>query len=122
MTVFERVGGASAVRAVVELFYERVLADAEVAGYFTGVDMAAQRRHLASMLTVVLGGPDGYTGRGLSEAHQRLGVTDGHYARVGEHLTAALAQVGAPAEVVAEVRVVLGRVRDQVVSAGPPRA
>lgn len=61
---YERIGGASSVKAAVELFYEKVLADPELAGYFTDVDMVGQRRHLALMLTVVLGGPNEYAGRG----------------------------------------------------------
>ncbi|GHJ16742.1 MULTISPECIES: group I truncated hemoglobin [unclassified Micromonospora] len=115
---YDRIGGAAAVKAAVELFYDRVLADRELAGYFADVDMVAQRRHLALMLTVVLGGPDEYAGRGLAEAHQPLGIPGAHYARVGEHLSATLVELGVPAEVIADVQVVLGQVRDQIVSAG----
>ncbi|MGC4889843.1 group I truncated hemoglobin [Micromonospora sp. DT227] len=115
---YDRIGGAAAVKAAVELFYDRVLADRELVGYFADVDMVAQRRHLALMLTVVLGGPDEYAGRGLAEAHQPLGIPGAHYARVGEHLSATLVELGVPAEVIADVQVVLGQVRDQIVSAG----
>ncbi|MEK8105347.1 group 1 truncated hemoglobin [Micromonospora sp. M12] len=61
---YDRIGGASSVKAAVELFYDKVLADPVSAAYFTDVDMAGQRRHLALMLTMVLGGPNEYTGRG----------------------------------------------------------
>ncbi|WP_431936887.1 group I truncated hemoglobin [Micromonospora sp. RP3T] len=115
---YDRIGGAAAVKVAVELFYDRVLADRELAGYFADVDMVAQRRHLALMLAVVLGGPDEYAGRGLAEAHQPLGIPGAHYARVGEHLSATLVELGVPAEVIADVQVVLGQVRDQIVSAG----
>ncbi|WFE40398.1 group 1 truncated hemoglobin [Micromonospora sp. WMMD998] len=115
---YERIGGAAAVKAAVEVFYDRVLADPDLAGYFTGVDMAEQRRHLALMLAVVLGGPNEYAGRGLAEAHQPLHIPGDHYAKVGEHLTATLAQLGVPGDVIDDVRGVLGQVRDQVVSAG----
>ncbi|MEV0005209.1 group 1 truncated hemoglobin [Micromonospora sp. NPDC050980] len=115
---YERIGGAAAVRAAVELFYGKVLADGDLAGYFAGVDMAEQRRHMALMLAVVLGGPNEYAGRGLAEAHQPSDVAGAHYARVGEHLTATFVELGAPAEVIADVQVVLGQVREQVVSAG----
>ncbi|SBT41330.1 group I truncated hemoglobin [Micromonospora auratinigra] len=115
---YERIGGAAAVKAAVELFYDKVLADPELAGYFTAVDMPEQRRHLALMLAVVLGGPNEYAGRGLAEAHQPLNIPPAHYALVGEHLTATLTELGVPADVIADVQVVLGQVRDQVVSAG----
>ncbi|MEH1099852.1 group I truncated hemoglobin [Micromonospora sp. CPCC 205561] len=115
---YERIGGASAVRAAVEVFYERVLGDAELAGYFAAVDMAGQRRHLALMLTVVLGGPNEYTGRSLAEAHQPLRIPVEHYAMVGGHLVATLTALGVPADVLTHVRAVLAQVRDQVVADG----
>ncbi|MEV4824322.1 group 1 truncated hemoglobin [Micromonospora sp. NPDC049275] len=115
---YDRIGGASSVKAAVELFYDKVLADAELAGYFATVDMAGQRRHLALMLTVVLGGPNEYTGRGLAEAHQPLGIPVAHYAKVGEYLIATLSELGVPADVQDDVRAVLAQVQDQVVAAG----
>ncbi|GAA4566701.1 group 1 truncated hemoglobin [Micromonospora coerulea] len=114
---YERIGGASSVKAAVELFYDKVLADPELAGYFATVDMPEQRRHLALMLTVVLGGPNEYAGRGLAEAHQPLGIPAAHYAKVGEHLVVTLTELGVPADIIADVRTVLGQVQDQVVSA-----
>jgi hemoglobin len=118
---FARIGGAAAVRAAVELFYDRVLADAELAGYFTEVDMAGQRRHMALMLTVVLGGPNEYAGRDLATAHRPLQIPVAHYVRVGEHLTATLTQLGVPGDVITDVQAVLAKVQDQVV-AGDGRA
>nr|MDT0657675.1 group 1 truncated hemoglobin [Micromonospora sp. DSM 115978] len=115
---YERIGGAGTVRVAVGSFYDRVLADPELAGYFSAVDMVGQRRHLSSMVAVVLGGPDGYRGRGLAEAHQPLNIPGEHYARVGEHLTATLADLGVPGDVLAYVGETLARVRDQVVGAG----
>lgn len=115
---YERIGGAAAVKAAVELFYDKVLADVDLAGYFTEVNMPEQRRHLALMLAVVLGGPNEYAGRGLAEAHRPLGIPGAHYAKVGGHLIGTLAELGVPADIIADVQVVLGQVRDQVVSAG----
>ncbi|NES13701.1 MULTISPECIES: group 1 truncated hemoglobin [Micromonospora] len=115
---YERIGGAAAVKAAVELFYDKVLADPELAGYFTDVNMPEQRRHLALMLAVVLGGPNEYAGRGLAEAHKPLSIPPAHYALVGEHLTATLSELGVPGDIIADVQVVLGQVRDQVVSVG----
>ncbi|GGM07616.1 MULTISPECIES: group I truncated hemoglobin [Micromonospora] len=115
---YERIGGAASVKAAVDLFYDRVLADPEVAGYFTDVNMTGQRRHLAAMLTVVLGGPNEYTGRDLAQAHQPLGITEAQYATVGGHLTATLTQLGVPADTLAYVADVLAQVQDQVVATG----
>lgn len=115
---YERIGGAAAVKAAVDIFYDRVLADPELVGYFTSVDMVGQRRHLAAMLTTVLGGPNEYTGRELAEAHQPLNIPVAHYVLVGEHLTATLTSLGVPADILADVQAVLGKVQDQVVATG----
>jgi len=115
---YERIGGAPAVKAAVELFYDRVLADRDLVGYFEKIDMAEQRRHMVLMLTVVLGGPDNYAGRGLAEAHQPLNIPVEHYARVGQHLVATLTGLGVPGDVLADVQVVLAQVQDQVVATG----
>ncbi|MER7457727.1 group 1 truncated hemoglobin [Micromonospora sp. NPDC126480] len=115
---YERIGGASSVKAAVELFYDKVLADPELAGYFTDVDMTTQRRHLALMLAVVLGGPNEYAGRGLAEAHQPLNIPAAHYAKVGGHLTETLTDLGVPGDVITDVQAVLAEVQDQVVAGG----
>ncbi|MGK5740559.1 group I truncated hemoglobin [Micromonospora sp. URMC 103] len=115
---YERIGGASSVKAAVELFYDKVLADPDLAGYFTNVEMVGQRRHLALMLTVVLGGPNEYTGRGLAEAHKPLNIPVEHYAKVGGHLITTLTELGVPADVLAHVQTVLADVQDQVVATG----
>ena len=115
---FAQIGGAEAVKAAVGIFYDRVLADPELAGYFTEVEMVEQRRHLVLMLTAVLGGPDNYRGRTLAEAHQPLHIPPAHYALVGAHLVATLTELGVPAEILGHVQGVLGQVEDQVVAAG----
>ncbi|MFI7576957.1 group 1 truncated hemoglobin [Micromonospora sp. NPDC049497] len=120
LTHYQRIGGADSVKAAVDLFYDKVLADPELAGYFSDVDMVGQRRHLALMLTVVLGGPNEYTGRSLAEAHQPLNIPLEHYVKVGEHLTATLTELGVPADIITDVQAVLAQVQDQVVAGGNP--
>lgn len=41
-TLFEQLGGAPAIEAVVKEFYRRVLGDDELKGYFDGIDMDIQ--------------------------------------------------------------------------------
>ena len=42
-SLFERIGGAEAVDAAVELFYSKVLADERVNSFFKKTDMTKQR-------------------------------------------------------------------------------
>ncbi|MFB9238313.1 group 1 truncated hemoglobin [Plantactinospora siamensis] len=113
---FDRIGGAPALKTAVHRFYDRVLADPELATYFAGVDMQQQKRHMTLMLTTVLGGPDAYTGRSLPEAHKPLRIPVSHYNLVGEHLVATLDDLNVPADIVSDVQKVLAQVQDQVVA------
>ncbi len=116
-TMYDRVGGAPALRVVVERFYGFIDEDPEVRRFFEGVDMPRQRRHLATLLGQVLGGPKEYNGRSLAEAHAGLGIEDRHYDLVGDYLTASLLVAHVPKDIVEAVQGVLEGSRAQVVSA-----
>ncbi len=44
-TLYTRLGGAPAVRAAVDIFYDKMLADERVAGFFKDTNMQEQRAH-----------------------------------------------------------------------------
>ncbi|MGL5908649.1 MAG: group I truncated hemoglobin [Phycicoccus sp.] len=114
---FERIGGAPALTAVVDDFYRRVVADDQLAHYFTETSMPTLRRHQTLMLTKVLGGPDTYDGRPLDEAHAGMGIDDADYDRVGTHLTTCLAEAGVPEDILGRVADTLAAVRPAIVTA-----
>lgn len=102
-SLFERLGGAAAVEAAVDLFYRKVLADDRISAFFQGVDMTRQARSQRAFLTMLMGGPNGYTGANLRAGHRRLtGINDDHFDAVIEHLAATLKELGASDADVAE--------------------
>jgi len=113
---YDRVGGAPAIKEAVERLYRLILGDPELAGYFDNVDMPKQKAHLAALLAKVLGGPDGYAGRDLAVAHEGLGITVEHYAKVGGYLVGVLRELGVDEDIVAAVAATLAAVRDQIVA------
>lgn len=113
---YERIGGAPAVRTVVDALYASLTVDPLVGHYFEDISLPDQKRHMVMMLTKVLGGPDTYDGRPLDEAHQPLGISDADYDRVGETLMGILGDAGVPDDIQGRVVEVLGAVRPQVVS------
>ncbi len=119
--MYSRVGGGAAVARVIDDFYEQVLVDGELAPYFQGVDMTGQRRHLAAMVSQVMGGPREYSGRELSDAHAHLGVTDAAFDKVAGYLVDALSSNGVPQDIIDQLAATVLSLRDQVVSvpAGP---
>ena len=91
---------ANAIRAAVDLFYARVLADPGLSPLFAGVDMPELLAHQRQFLLHVLGGPERYSMRDLKDAHSGLAITDRLFDRTIEHLIASLDEVGVASDVV----------------------
>lgn len=118
VSLYERLGGAKAVDAVVRAFYLRVLADPVLARFFEHIDKVAQVRKQNAFMARVFGGPDAYKGRNMTLAHRKLvreeGLSDVHFDAVAGHLQAALEQAGVAASDVAEILTIVESTRDQV--------
>ena len=116
-TDYERIGGAPAVSAVVNRFYEAVLADPALAPYFTGVEMSGLRRHQVLIISQVLGGPAEYDGRELADAHAGHNITDEAFDKVVAHLVTTLKDAGVDDDIIGRVgQVVVGLRADIVTS------
>lgn len=105
-TLYERLGGASAVNAAVDIFYQRVLADKTISHFFASIDMNEQRAKQKAFLTFVFGGPLTYSGKDLRTAHAPLvsrGLNGAHFDAVVSHLKATLEQLHVGEALVDEV-------------------
>ncbi|MGH0033782.1 MAG: group I truncated hemoglobin [Myxococcota bacterium] len=85
-TLFERIGGESTIDALVERFYERVLADPELAPFFEGASMERLRKMQKEFFAAALDGPIRYSGQSLAEVHAGRGIQLKHMARFVEHM------------------------------------
>ena len=112
---YEAVGGAPAITAVVGRFYELVVADDRLAGYFEGVEMPRLKRHQVALVSQVMGGPVEYEGRELRAAHQGMGISTEDFAVVVGHLVTALTEAGVPSEIIGRVGVALGGTEADIV-------
>lgn len=118
-SLYERLGGAPAVEAAVDLFYRKVLDDTRISAYFDDTDMDAQRVKQKAFLTMAFGGPDQYSGADLRTAHAPLverGMNGSHFDAVAEHLQATLSELGIPAELAGEVMTIAASTRDDVLN------
>ena len=116
LTDYQAVGGGPAVKAVVDDFYQEVLHDPQLARFFIGVDLHRLKRHQAVMITKVLGGPDGYTGRSLRDAHSGLEITAADFARVMGHLGAALQRAGVAEDIIVRTTASVQRTKPEIVT------
>jgi hemoglobin len=115
---YEVVGGGPAVSAVVNDFYERVLSDPKLVRYFEGVDLPRLKRHQVLLVTQVLGGPNGYDGRPLDEAHEGLGITSDEFALVVGHLAGAMKDAGVPDDIIARAGAAVIATEPAIVESG----
>lgn len=112
---YEAVGGAPAITAVVGRFYELVVADDRLAGYFTGIEMVRLKRHQVALVSQVMGGPVEYSGRDLRTAHEGMGISTDDFAVVVDHLVTALTEAGVPSEIIGRVGAALGGTEADIV-------
>lgn len=55
MTMYEQIGGTAAVGAAVDLFYDEILADPFLSGYFAATDMARPRADQRAFIAAAIG-------------------------------------------------------------------
>jgi hemoglobin len=116
-----------AVTVAVRSLYERLFSDPLLLPAFrpprASVDFTSREArprleaHMRAFLTAALGGPERYGGRGMAEAHVRLGVTDEQFTRVIEHAVHTLAALHVPADAIGAVGAKLAPLRPLIVTA-----
>jgi hemoglobin len=116
-SLYDKLGADVGITKAVDEFYNRVVTDPDLAQFFSGVDMAALRRHQVAMLSAATGGPAQYTGRDMETAHAGLGITDAHFDRVVQHLAGTLTDLGVDNETIGEVAAALTPLRPAIVNA-----
>ena len=116
-SLYLRLGRGQGIGAVVDGFYDRVVADPSLAPFFVRTRMSAQRRHLTAVVAAATGGP-AYRGRSLRDAHERLGIQRQHFDAVASHLVAELESRGVDADVIDELVAAIAPLADQVVTDG----
>jgi len=119
-TIYERIGGAPSVEAAVDLFYQRVLVDPELAPFFTRVNMEKLKRHQFAFLSQALGGPTQYSGAQMAKAHAHLAIEQRHFDAVASHLGETLRLLGVSEETVREIISALAPLATQIVNTPTP--
>lgn len=119
MALYDDVGGARAIRAALDAFYPRVLADATLSPFFLGVDIERLKKVQEAFFAMALGGPNAYEGRGLHNAHVRTrqrGVNDQVFDHFLTVFKGVLVDLEVPHGKVAEWLTVFEGVRGQILN------
>jgi hemoglobin len=114
-SLFDRLGGKTAITAVVADFRKRVEQDPRIDAKFARTDLPRLEAMLVDQVCEATGGPFRYTGRGMREAHQGMGVTTGEFNALVEDLVATLNGFSVPKAEQDELLGILGPLKTEIV-------
>jgi hemoglobin len=119
-SLYQRLGGNAAVVAVVEDFVGRAAADSRINAKFGRTDVPRLKTMLVEQVSAASGGPVTYTGRGMRETHDGMGVTAGEFDALVADLITTLDQFKVPAAEQQELLGILGPFRGDIVEVESP--
>jgi hemoglobin len=114
-SLYDRLGGLDAIKAVVGEFAGRVLADARVNKKFAKSDAPRLVLHLQEQICAATGGPCKYTGKNMKSAHKNMKVTEGEFGALVEDLIGALDKFNVPEKEKNDLLAILGPLKAQIV-------
>jgi hemoglobin len=119
-TLYDRLGGKEAVIKVIGDFVGRAAGDSRINGKFARTDVPRLKAMLIEQVCAATGGPVVYTGRGMRDTHDGMGVTAGEFDALVADLVATLNQFKVPAAEQQELLGILGPLRADIVEVEVP--
>lgn len=117
-SIYDAIGGQDALVAVVDDFYDRVLADPDLAPYFAGTRLPALKGKQVEFFAGALGGPRVYQGQSMRQVHAGRGITQAAFDKVAYHLTSSLVAAGVPGDLVSQIIGAIAPLADDIVAHG----
>jgi hemoglobin len=114
-SLYQRLGGKPAIRAVVDDFVGNVAADKRINKFFAKTDIPRLKRLLVEQICAGSGGPCKYTGRNMKDAHRGMGVASVHFDALVEDLVKSLDKFKVGKREKGELLAVLGPMRKDIV-------
>ena len=119
VSLYERIGGAEAVKATVALLYDKVLSDPLLIPFFQDIDVERLRSSQSAFVSMAFGGPVQYSGANMRKAHERLvarGLSDAHFDKVASHLKSAMEDLSVPPSLITEALSIVETTRPDVLN------
>ncbi len=116
-SLYDRLGGVDAIKAVVKDFVEEQVAkdDRINTKFFANADLPKLQEHLVNQICEATGGPCKYTGRSMKEAHTGMGVDEASFNALVEDLKKSLAKFNVPQREQDELIGALATMHDDIV-------
>jgi len=113
--LYERLGGETALKAVVDDVVARAAADTRINGKFAKTDIPRLKFHLLKQLCAVTGGPCKQIPHDARRIHKNMSVTAGEFDAFVEDLVATLDKFNVPAQEKNELLNILGPLKPIIV-------
>ena len=116
-SLYERIGGETALTILIERFYHRITHDPEIGHYFVHVPIEKLKRMQREFFAMATGGPVTYAGRPLSQVHHPLAISRREFQRFTDHLITTLQEEGIneqdTREVIAKVNLYMDEITNE---------
>ena len=114
-SLYDRLGGEAAIKAVVDEFVANVGADSRINHFFAKTDLDKLKEHLVNQIGQASGGPQVYAGRDMKTAHAGMGVDGAAFDALVEDLVKALDKFSVPEQEKSELLAILGPMKAVIV-------
>lgn len=127
-SLYERLGGEPAVKAVVDDFVGRTAANPKVNFTRKGTPVewkatpeavAKLKERLVELVGAVTGGPQKYTGKSMKDAHKGMKITKEEFGAIAGDLKATLDKFKVPAKEQEELMKIVGSTAGDIIEAAP---
>ena len=115
-SLYERLGGIDAIRAVVDDFVANVAADKRINGFFAHTDIDRLKHNLVDQICQGTGGPCTYTGRSMRDAHAGMGVRNRDFNALVADLGKTLKKFKVPKRETNELVAILAPMKKDIVT------
>jgi len=115
-SLYDRLGGIDAIRAVVDDFVGNVAADKRINKFFANTDIVRLKGNLVNQICQGTGGPCVYTGRSMRETHAGMGVRSSHFNALVGDLGKTLKKFKVPAREQRELVAILAPMKKDIVT------
>lgn len=114
-SLYDRLGGKTAISAVVDQFVGNVAADSRINGRFATTDIPKLKGHLVDQICMATGGPCTYHGRDMRTTHAGMKISNRDFGALVEDLVKALDTFKVPEREKGELLGLLGPMKKDIV-------
>ena len=115
-SLYDRLGGKSAITAVVDDFIGNVAADSRINQRFAGANIPRLKTMLVDQICAASGGPCTYAGKDMVSAHKGMNISDAEFGALVGDLVKSLDKFKVPAREKSELLGALGGMKPAIVN------